>query len=75
MRKLAAEDAIYAQQAEEYSLGDGVNEILDAAQEWAGYTPIDDRGREVWHKRVSIVKRGLFNLDQAKINSSARRRA
>ena len=34
--KLAAEDAIYAQRAEDYSLGEGVNEILDAAQEWAG---------------------------------------
>ena len=29
--KLAAEDAIYAEQAKEYYLGDGVNEILDAA--------------------------------------------
>ena len=55
--KLAAEDAIYAQQAEDYSLGDGVNEILDAAQEWAGHTPIDDRGRQVWHKKVSIRAR------------------
>ena len=64
--KLAAEDAIYAQQAEDYSLGDGVNEILDAAQEWAGHTPIDDRGREIWHKRVSIVERGLFDLVQSR---------
>ena len=39
-----------------------MNEILDAAKDWAGYTPIDDRGREVWHKRISIVERGLFGL-------------
>ena len=51
--KHAAEDAIHAQRAEDYSLGDGVNEILDAAQEWAGHTPIDDRGRQVWHKKES----------------------
>ena len=55
--KHATEDAIYAQRAEDYSLGDGVNEILEAAKDWAGYAPIDDRGREVWHKRVSIVER------------------
>ena len=67
--KPAAEDAIYAQQAEDYSLGDGVNEILDAAQEWAGHTPIDDRGREIWHKRVSIVERGLFDLVQSRANA------
>ena len=64
--KLAAEDAIYAELAKDYSLGDGVNEILDAAQEWAGHTPIDDRGREIWHKRVSIVERGLFDLVQSR---------
>ena len=67
--KLAAEDAIYAQQAEDYSLGDGVNEILDAAQEWAGHTPIDDRGREVWRKRISIVERGLFDLVQTRASA------
>ncbi len=67
--KLAAEDAIYAQQAEDYTLGDGVNEILDAAQEWAGHTPIDNKGREVWHKRVSIVERGLFDLVQIRANA------
>ena len=67
--KLAAEDAIYAQRAEDYSLGEGVNEILDAAQEWAGYTPIDDRGREVWHKRISIIERGLFDLVQVRANA------
>ena len=60
--KHAAEDAIFAQNAEDYSLGDGVTEILTAAHEWAGHTPIDERGREVWHKRVSIVERGLFDL-------------
>ena len=42
--KHAAEDAISAQRTEDYSLGDGVSEILDAAKEWAGRTPIDDRG-------------------------------
>ena len=60
--KHAAEDAIYATQAVDYSLGEGVNEVLDAAQEWAGHTPIDDRGRQVWHKKVSIIERGLFDL-------------
>ena len=67
--KHAAEDAISAQRAEDYSLGDGVSEILDAAKEWAGRTPIDDRGREVWHKRVSIVERGLFDLVQARASA------
>ena len=43
-------------------MGDGVNEILDAAHEWAGFTPIDEKGREIWHKRASIVERGLFDL-------------
>ena len=51
--KHAAEDAIYAELAEDYSLGDGVNEILDAAQEWAGHTPIANEGREVWRKTKS----------------------
>ena len=60
--KHAAEDAICAKQAEDCCLGDGVNEILDAAHEWAGFTPIDEKGREIWHKRVSIVERGLFDL-------------
>ena len=67
--KLAAEDAIYAEQAKAYYLGEGVNEILDAAQDWAGYTPIDDRGREVWRMRVSIVERGLFDLVQVRANA------
>ena len=67
--KLAAEDAIYAELAKDYSLGDGVNEILDAAQEWAGHTPIEDRSREVWHKRVSIIERGLFDLVQSRVNA------
>ena len=67
--KHAAEDAIFAELAKDYSLGDGVNEILDAAQEWAGHTPIDDRGREVWHKRVSIVEFGLFHLVQARASA------
>ena len=67
--KHAAEDAISAQRAEDYSLGDGVSEILDAAKEWAGRTPIDNRGREVWHKRVSIVERGLFHLVQSHANA------
>ena len=67
--KLAAEDAICAEQAKEYYLGDGVNEILDATQDWAGYTPIDDKGREVWRKRVSIVERGLFDLVQVRANA------
>ena len=67
--KLAAEDAIYAELAKDYSLGDGVNEILDAAQEWAGHTPIDDRGRQVWHKKVSIIERGLFDLVQIRANA------
>ena len=67
--KHAAEDAIHAQRAEDYSLGEGVTEILDAAQEWAGHTPIDDRGREIWHKRVSIVERGLFDLVQARASA------
>ena len=67
--KLAAEDAIYAELAKDYSLGDGVNEILDAAQEWAGHTPIDDRGRQVWHKEVSIIERGLFDLVQIRANA------
>ena len=67
--KHAAEDAIHAQRAEDYCLGDGVTEILDAAQEWAGHTPIDERGREVWRKRVSIVERGLFDLVQARANA------
>ena len=67
--KHAAEDAISAQRAEDYSLGDGVSEILDATKEWAGRTPIDDRGREVWHKRVSIVERGLFDLVQSRANA------
>ena len=67
--KLAAEDAIYAEQAQEYFLGEGVNEILDAAQDWAGHTPIDDKGREVWRKRVSIVERGLFDLVQVRANA------
>ena len=60
---------MHAQRAEDYSLGDGVNEILDAAKDWAGYTPIDDRGREVWHKRVSIVERGLFDLVHSRANA------
>ena len=67
--KHAAEDAISAQRAEDYSLGDGVSEILDAAKEWAGRIPIDDRGREVWHKRVSIVGRGLFDLIQVRASA------
>ena len=67
--KHAAEDAIYAEQSEEYHLGDGVNQILDAAQEWAGDTPLDDRGRHVWHKRVSIVERGLFDLIYIRANA------
>merc|ERR1712020_686365 len=67
--KHAAEDAISAQRAEDYSLGDSVSEILDAAKEWAGRTPIDDRGREVWHKRISIIERGLFDLVQARANA------
>ena len=67
--KHAAEDAIFAQRAEDYSLGEGVTEILDAAQEWAGHTPIDDRGREVWRKRISIVERGLFDLVQARASA------
>ena len=46
-----------------------MNEILDAAKDWAGYTPIDDRGREVWHKRISIVERGLFDLVQARASA------
>ena len=64
--KHAAEDAICAQQTEDCCLGDGVNEILDAAHEWAGFTPIDEKGREIWHKRVSIVERGLFDLVHAR---------
>ena len=40
--KHAAEDAICAKQAE-----DGVNEILEAAHEWACFTPIDEKGREI----------------------------
>ena len=67
--KHAAEDAIYAELAEDHYLGDGVNEILEAAQEWAGHTPIDDKGREVWEKRVSIVERGLFDLIHARANA------
>jgi hypothetical protein len=67
--KHAAEDAIYAEQAEDHYLGDGMNEILDAAQEWAGHTPIDDRGRQVWHKRVSIIERGLFDLVHGRANA------
>ena len=55
--------------AKDHSLGDGVNEILDAAQEWAGHTPIDDRGRQVWHKKVSIIERGLFDLVQIRANA------
>ena len=58
--KLAAEDAIYAELAKDYSLGDGVNEILDAAQECA---------RQVWHKKVSIIERGLFDLVQIRANA------
>ena len=46
-----------------------MNEILDAAQEWAGHTPIDDKGREIWHKRVSIVEFGLFHLVQARASA------
>eukprot|EP00959_Pyramimonas_sp_CCMP1952_P222054 4642240-Pyramimonas_sp.AAC.1 len=51
-------------QAGDYYLGDGVNEILDAAEEWAGHTTIDKKGQEIWHKRISIVERGLFDLAQ-----------
>ena len=46
-----------------------MTEILDAAKDWARYTPIDDRGREVWHKRVCIVERGLFDLVQARASA------
>ena len=67
--KHAAEDAIHAQRAEDCSLSEGVTEILDAAQAWAGHTPIDDRGREVWHKRISIIERGLFDLVHARANA------
>ena len=51
------------------SLGEGVNEILDAARLWAGYTPIDDKGRDVWPKRVTIVERGLFDLVQVRVEA------
>ena len=54
--KHAAEDALCT------DLGDGASDILDAAKEWAGHTPIDAWGREVWRKRVSIVERGLLDL-------------
>ena len=37
--------------------------------DWAGYTPIDDRGREVWRKRISIVERGLFDLVQTRASA------
>ena len=67
--KHAAEDAIYAELAEDHYLGDGVNDILGAAQKWAGHTPIDDRGREIWHKRISIVERGLFDLIHVRANA------
>ena len=67
--KHAAEDAIYAQRAEDFSLGEGVTEILDAAKDWAGQIPIDARGREVWPKCVSIVERGLFDLVQSRANA------
>ena len=46
-----------------------MTEILDAAKDWAGFTPIDHRGREVWHKRVSIVERGLFDLVQTRASA------
>ena len=51
------------------SLGEGVNEILDAARLWAGYTPIVDKGRDVWPKRVTIVERGLFDLVQVRVGA------
>eukprot|EP00973_Karenia_brevis_P020500 2816012-Karenia_brevis.AAC.1 len=40
-------------------LGEGVNEILDAARLWAGYTPIDDKDRDV------CACRGILRLGMA----------
>ena len=55
MFKHAAEDAIYAELTHDYFLSHGVSEVLDNAQKWAGCTPIDDWGKQVWAKRISIV--------------------
>ena len=60
--KLAAEDALFREQAREYYLGDGVADLIDGARVWAGSTPITERGKEIWTKRVTIVERALFDL-------------
>ena len=57
--KLAAEDALFREQAREYYLGDGVADLIDGARVWAGSTPITERGKEIWTKRVTIVERAL----------------
>ena len=60
---------LYAQRAVDGSSRDNVNEVLAAAQEWAGCTPIDHKDRQVWRKRVSNVERGLFDLAQMRANA------
>ena len=67
--KHAAEDALYSEHAQEYSLGDGVNDILVEVRERAGHVPIDELGRKVWRKRVSIVECGLLDLVGVRANA------
>ena len=58
--RTAAEDALFSEAALDIALSDGVASLIDDARKWAGHTPIDEWGREMWAKTVSIVEQGLL---------------
>ena len=65
----AAEDALFSEAALDIALSDGVASLIDDARKWAGHTPIDEWGREMWAKTVSIVEQGLFDLVKSRADA------
>ncbi len=64
-----AEGAPHTEFEQDCCLNRGVGEVLGAARKWAGRPPLDNRGREVWKKRISIIELGLFQLVRARSNA------
>ena len=65
----AAEDALLSEEALAIALSDGVASLADDARKWAGHTPIDEWGKEIWAKTVSIVEEGLFDLVKSRADA------